>query len=105
MAQVLISDSYLAAIADAIREKLGVSTEYLPSEMAAAIESISTGGTAVLVSKTVTENGTYDPADDNADGYSSVTVNVSGGGGSGIYWARSSYEFDASFSTSAEVNS
>jgi len=36
--------------------------------------------TSVLVSKTVTENGTYDPADDNADGYSTVTVNVSGGG-------------------------
>ena len=32
-------------------------------------------------SKTITQNGTYDPADDNYDAYSSVTVNVSGGGG------------------------
>ena len=31
-------------------------------------------------SKTITQNGTYDPADDNYDAYSSVTVNVSGGG-------------------------
>lgn len=30
----------------------------------------------VLVSKTITANDTYDPADDDADGYSQVTVNV-----------------------------
>ena len=29
-----------------------------------------------LKSKSITANGTYDPANDNADGYSSVTVNV-----------------------------
>jgi len=34
------------------------------------------GGEAVLVNKTVTANGTYASADDNADGYSEVTVNV-----------------------------
>ena len=32
-----------------------------------------------LITKTVTSNGTYDADDDNADGYSSVTVNVSSG--------------------------
>lgn len=31
--------------------------------------------------KTITENGTYTASSDNLDGYSSVTVNVSGGGG------------------------
>ncbi len=41
-----------------------------------------TAGDAVLGPKTITENGTYDPADDGLDGYSQVTVNVSGGGGS-----------------------
>lgn len=41
-----------------------------------------TSAGAVLITKTITENGTYDAEDDNADGYSSVTVNVSGGGGS-----------------------
>ena len=35
------------------------------------------GGT--LVQKTITLNGTYDPDDDSADGYSEVTVNVQGG--------------------------
>ena len=38
-----------------------------------------------LVSKSITENGTYNASSDNADGYSSVTVNVSGGGGSTKY--------------------
>ena len=33
----------------------------------------------VLTAKTITLNGTYDPDDDQADGYSEVTVNVQGG--------------------------
>lgn len=37
---------------------------------------------AKLVTKEITENGTYDATDDSANGYSSVTVNVEGGGGS-----------------------
>lgn len=34
-----------------------------------------------LITKTITANGTYNASSDSADGYSSVTVNVSGGGG------------------------
>ena len=34
------------------------------------------GGSSTLITKTITQNGTYDAEDDNADGYSSVTVNV-----------------------------
>lgn len=34
----------------------------------------------ILTTKTITENGTYNASDDNADGYSSVTVNVASGG-------------------------
>lgn len=37
------------------------------------------GSASTLITKSVTQNGTYDAIDDNADGYSSVTVNVSGG--------------------------
>ena len=37
---------------------------------------------AVLTTKSITQNGTYSAEDDNADGYSEVTVNVAGGGGS-----------------------
>lgn len=39
------------------------------------------GGGGTLITKTITENGTYSAEDDDADGYSEVTVNVSGGGG------------------------
>ena len=34
------------------------------------------GGSSTLITKTITENGTYLAEDDDADGYSSVTVNV-----------------------------
>lgn len=37
--------------------------------------------TPTLITKSITQNGTYNASSDNADGYSSVTVNVSGGGG------------------------
>lgn len=39
------------------------------------------GTTPTLTTKNITQNGTYNASSDNADGYSSVTVNVSGGGG------------------------
>lgn len=39
------------------------------------------GSSPTLITKTITENGTYDAEDDNADGYSSVTVNVPSSGG------------------------
>ena len=81
MSKVLVTDTHLEDIADAIREKLGVATTYRPGDMATAIQAIPTGGGATLVPKAVTQNGEYDPEDDNADGYSYVTVNVSGGGG------------------------
>lgn len=38
------------------------------------------GSASTLITKNITQNGTYDAIDDNADGYSSVNVNVSGGG-------------------------
>ena len=43
------------------------------------------GGGSTLVTKTITQNGTYNASSDNADGYSSVIVNVSGGTWQTIY--------------------
>lgn len=37
------------------------------------------GNASTLITKNITQNGTYNASDDNADGYSSVNVNVSGG--------------------------
>lgn len=44
MSDVILNEQSLYDIGDAIREKLEVSTEYKPSEMPAAIRSISGGG-------------------------------------------------------------
>lgn len=74
MSKAIITESLLTDIADAIRSKLGSSDTYTPAEMAAAIGQIA----STLIAKTITQNGTYNPADDNADGYSSVTVNIPG---------------------------
>ena len=38
------------------------------------------GSAATLITKNITSNGTYDAEDDNADGYSSVVVNIPSGG-------------------------
>lgn len=72
----------LTAIANAIRAKTGKSATMTLDEMPTEIASISGGGSATLITKTITANGSYDAEDDNADGYSSVTVNVAGGGSS-----------------------
>lgn len=98
-------EEHIQAIANAIRRKNGRTVNYLTSEMAGAIDQLESypeptgtqtitengivdvkdkayadvnvaGSTAVLISKTITANGEYDAEDDEADGYSDVTVNV-----------------------------
>ena len=48
MAKGLVTNTYLTNIANAIRTKLGVQTTYQPSQMAAAIASIPTGGSSMI---------------------------------------------------------
>jgi len=50
--------------------------EYWLAKIKDAVSSGGGGGSSVLVTKTVTANGVYSASDDNADGYSGVTVNV-----------------------------
>lgn len=50
-----------------------------PDGHGGTIREITATDVTTLVEKTITQNGTYDPGNDNADGYSSVTVNVGGG--------------------------
>lgn len=79
MADYRVTDTQLSSIANAIRTKGGTSASLVfPSGFVSAVENIPTGG-GVLISKTISQNGSYRAADDNADGYSDVVVNVSGG--------------------------
>lgn len=111
MSKVLVTEEYLSQIANAIRSKLGGSTQYRPGDMAAAVLSIPTGGITPTGTKNITQNGTHDVTefasanvyvqpnlqsktatqngtvtpDQGYDGLSSVVVDVSGGGGN-IAW-------------------
>lgn len=68
---------------DAIYQELvakGAPVSYgVRDEYAEAIKNL---GELELIDKTITQNGTYKPSSDGADGYSEVTVNVAGGGSS-----------------------
>lgn len=76
----LVSRSDMEDVADVIREAGGTSDVLeWKSGWKTAIAALSGGGSSTLVSKTITANGTYDPADDDADGYSEVTVALPAG--------------------------
>lgn len=78
MGIVRTDDRYYAEIAEAIRSKNGKSTEYYPSEMAAAIEAIQGGaieGDIELYEITVTPTGkTFTEYAEDGTGFSEVTV-------------------------------
>jgi hypothetical protein len=71
-----VEKAYMQAIADAIRAQNKSNDTYTPSEMADAIEDLVIGGGGTLISKTVTEEGTYIAENDGADGYSEVINNI-----------------------------
>lgn len=76
--KVYVTEQHLSDIADAIRGKNGESTLYHPSEMAAAIDAISGGGTLQTKSKTYTPTESQQTEAVTADSgyYGLDTVNV-----------------------------
>lgn len=67
---------------------------------------VGTATEKTLTTKTITANGTYDAEDDNADGYSSVTVNVPSSGGSSSWTkvAETSYQVNTTSTSTATVD-
>lgn len=76
MSKVLITRSKLDDLATAVSNKSGAALPLTIAQMQTAVQNIPTGGGGTLIEKSITANGTYDAEDDNADGYSSVTVAV-----------------------------
>lgn len=70
MSKVLVTESSLESIANAIRSKNGLQTTYKPSQMAEAIAEIPTG-TTPSGTIDITQNGTADVTN-----YASANVNV-----------------------------
>lgn len=75
MAYGIVKTEELSDIADAIRAKLGVQTQYKPGQMADAIESISGGGITPTGTKQipVTSNGT---TTEDVSAYANVEINT-----------------------------
>ena len=65
---------YFKDINESLKRKYGTQEDFSYSEMAPAIDNISSGG--ILITKTVVDDGVYSAADDEADGYSVVTVAI-----------------------------
>ena len=61
------------------------------------------GGGSTIVPKTITANGTYNASADNADGYSPVIVNVSGGGATPKGISNVSFSFNKLSTVAMEV--
>lgn len=61
--------------------RLYITEPYIPNDVAVGFAQIQMYRDCVLGTKTITQNNTYYAQDDDYDGYSQVTVNVSGGGG------------------------
>ena len=72
-----------SGIADAIRSKTGSTAKIKADNFPSAISDIEAGGggpSAVLGTKNINANGTYNAASDGLDGYSTVNVNVPASG-------------------------
>lgn len=60
----------------------GITAHNAKGEPITGTHVCSGGSTPKLIEKTITENGTYNAADEGADGYSAVTVDIDSTGGS-----------------------
>lgn len=114
MTKVLVTESNLTAIANAIRGRNGSSNTYKPGQMADAVTAIPNSYAAgdegkvvyngALVAQTarsssITENGTYDTTNNN-----SILVNVSGSGDSRIPYYERKTGYDGYIDTQGNLD-
>ena len=78
-----VNDVYHAFYDTTIDSNAASATDIASGKKAYVNGALVTGSATVpvLTTKNITANGTYNASSDSADGYSSVTVSVSGGGG------------------------
>lgn len=74
------SGKYFYTAAGVKTQGTSTSGGYITQDANGYVVLSSTNGVPTLKTKSITANGTYNASSDNANGYSSVTVNVSGGG-------------------------
>lgn len=70
------SGKYFYTAAGVKTQGTSTSGGYITQDANGYVVLSSTNGVPTLISKTITESGTYNPASDGATGYSSVTVNT-----------------------------
>ena len=73
------SGKYFYTAAGTKTQGTGTSGGYITQDENGYIVLAPTGDAPTLITKSITQNGTYNASSDNATGYSSVSVNVSGG--------------------------
>ena len=71
-----ITTNVANALTEISNKGVTVPTGSTSDDLATLIRQITGGGSATLITKTITANGTYNASDDSADGYSSVTANI-----------------------------
>lgn len=77
MAKGLVTDTYLTDIANAIRSKNGASTQYKPSEMAAAITNLPSGGSSSKIKPTfISFNGSQETSLDLSNLDTSLIISM-----------------------------
>ena len=68
-----------------------LNSKYFYTAAGVKTQGTGTAPSPTLITKSITANGTYNASSDNADGYSSVTVSVSGSG-SGLVYESGTWE-------------
>ena len=80
-----------------------LNSKYFYTAAGVKTQGTGTAPSPTLITKNITQNGTYNASSDSADGYSSVTVNVSGGGSNWTKIASETFTVSTTSTSNIEV--